>query len=123
MTETETPQAQSANPPVQQPLPNATAVLVLGILSILFGCCFSVVGVIMGIIALVLASKDMKLYRQNPDLYTNSSFSNLNAGRITAIIGLVIGVVVLIYTIVVFSSGEFFDQYKEMLEEVQNQQA
>lgn len=122
MTDIENQQTESANPPVQQPLPNATAVLVLGILSILFGCCFSIVGVIMGIIALVLANKDMKLYREQPDLYTNSSYSNLNAGRVTAIIGLVIGVILLIYTIVVFSSGGFFEQYKEMIQEMQKQQ-
>lgn len=119
MNEMENPQ-EPANPPVQQPLPNATAVLVLGILSILFGCCFSIVGVIMGIIAVVLANKDMKLYRENPDLYTQSSYNNLNAGRITAIIGLVIGAILLIYTIVLFSSGGFFEQYKEILEEMQS---
>lgn len=121
MTDMETPQTESANPPVQQPLPNATAVLVLGILSILFGCCFNVVGVIMGIIALVLAGKDMKLYRESPEVYTQSSYNNLNAGRITAIIGLVIGLIFLIYTIVLFTTGNFFEQYQEMLKEMQSQ--
>lgn len=69
-------------------LPNATAVLVLGILSIVGCCCYGILGVILGIIALVLASKDMKLYRGNPHTYTQKSYSNLNAGRICAIIGL-----------------------------------
>jgi hypothetical protein len=50
---------------VQPPLPNATAVLVLGILSIVV--CF-----ITGIIALVLANKDMALYNANPGAYSPS---------------------------------------------------
>src|SRR5690554_7567960 len=62
-------------------LPNATAVLILGILSIL-GCCFYFSGIVFGIIALVLASKDMKLYKQNPNAYSN--YSTLNIGRILA---------------------------------------
>ena len=41
-----------------QKLPNATAVLVLGILSIVTCCCYGVVGLILGIIALVLAKKE-----------------------------------------------------------------
>ncbi|WCM42883.1 DUF4190 domain-containing protein [Flavobacterium sp. CBA20B-1] len=74
-------------------LPNATAVLVLGILSII-GCCFYGIGVVFGIIALVLASKDMKLYKSNPNAYTN--YSTLNTGRILAIIGIVLFVVSII---------------------------
>ncbi|UUV21076.1 CCC motif membrane protein [Paenimyroides aestuarii] len=74
-------------------LPNATAVLVLGILSII-GCCFYGIGVVFGIIALVLASKDMKLYKSNPNAYTN--YSTLNTGRILAIIGIVLFIVSII---------------------------
>lgn len=71
----------------QQSLPNATAVLVLGIISIV-GCIFyGIVGLICGIIALVLAKKDRSLYSINPVAYTLSSYKNLNAGRICAIIG------------------------------------
>lgn len=70
-----------------QPLPNAVAVLVLGILSIVF-CVGYGVGVILGIIALVLANRDRKLYQLNPGLYSVSSYNNLNAGRTCAIIGL-----------------------------------
>ena len=67
----------------KRPLPNATAVLVLGILSI-------VVCTICGIIALVLANRDLKLYNENPDAYTEGSLSNLKAGKICAIIGVVL---------------------------------
>jgi len=81
-------------------LPNATAVLILGILSIL-GCCFYGSGIVFGIIALVLANKDMKLYKQNPNAYSN--YSNLNIGRILAIIGIVLFVISLISMIFVGS--------------------
>lgn len=75
----------------QQPqvaLPNATAVLILGIVGIITCCCWGGGG-ILSVIALVLASKDMKRYRANPFMYTKNSYNNLSAGRICAIIALV----------------------------------
>jgi len=72
----------------QIPLPNGTAVLVLGIISIVGCFCYSLPGVICGIIALILAGKDMKLYQANPNTYTPGSLSNLKSGRVCAIIGL-----------------------------------
>src|SRR5690554_7755036 len=81
-------------------LPNATAALILGILSIL-GCCFYFSGIVFGINALVLASKDMKLYKQNPNAYSN--YSTLNIARILAIIGIVLFAVSLIMTLVMGS--------------------
>lgn len=83
-------------------LPNATAVLVLGILSII-GCCFYGIGIIFGITALVLANKDIKLYKKNPEAYTN--YSTLNIGRTLAIIGIVLFVISIIVTLI---AGSFF---------------
>jgi hypothetical protein len=77
----------------KQKLPNATAVLILGILSIV-GCCFYAVGIIFSIIALVMAKKDKALYALNPDLYDN--YSNLKTGRILAIIGLILNIIYII---------------------------
>ena len=74
-------------PQSQQPLPNATAVLVLGILSLVLCFCYGIFGLVCGIIAMVLAKKDMALYNANPGFYTASSFSNVKAGRICGIIG------------------------------------
>lgn len=82
-------------------LPNATAVLVLGIVSILTCCCYGIVGLVFGIVALVLAQKDMKLYTANPELYKN--FSNLNVGRILAIIGVVMSALYLFVTIYMYA--------------------
>lgn len=80
-----------------QKLPNATAVLILGILSIVTCCCYGILGLILGIIALVLAKKDSALYKISPQSYTN--YSNLNIGRILAIIGIVLSAIYLLMTV------------------------
>lgn len=85
-----------------QKLPNATVVLVLGIISIISCCCYGFISIILSVVALILAKKDMQLYKTNPQAYTN--YSNLNTGRILAIIGLVLGILYLIYVIVLFST-------------------
>lgn len=77
----------------QQKLPNSTLILVFGIFSIL-GCCFYGIGFILGIVALVLASKATKLYKENPDMY--SGYQNVKTGKILAIIGIILGVLYLI---------------------------
>lgn len=81
-------------------LPNATPVLVLGIISIIGCFCYGIVGIICGIIALVLAKKDLTRYRQAPEQYTRGSYDNLNAGKVCAIIGLCLSVLFLAYVIV-----------------------
>jgi type IV secretory pathway VirB3-like protein len=110
---------------MQQALPNATAVLVLGILSIVSCCCFyGLVSVVLAIIAIVLSKKDKNLYNSNPAMYTESSLKNLNAGRICAIIGLVLSILVVLACIVfiaMFGIGILSDQeaMKEILMEMQ----
>lgn len=85
----------------QQGLPNATAALILGILSILLCWLYGILGIACGIIGLVLSNKDLKLYKENPGVYTKSSYNNSNAGRICSIIGLSLSALWLIYVIVV----------------------
>lgn len=95
---------QLSNPLEQQrSLPNATAVLVLGILSIVSCFCYGVIGLILGIIALVLASKDKRLFTAAPEMYTAASFKNLNAGRICAIIGMILSLLYLIFIVAVIA--------------------
>ncbi|NHN24358.1 DUF4190 domain-containing protein [Flavobacterium jejuense] len=84
-----------------QKLPNATVVLVLGIISILTCCCYGL-GLVLGVVGLVLSKKDLQLYKENPSAYSN--YSNLNIGRILSIIGIVLGGIYLIYIIVLFST-------------------
>jgi hypothetical protein len=91
---------------MQIALPNATAVLVLGILSIVTCCCYGVIGLIAAIVAIVLSKKDRVLYLNNTNAYTEGSFKNLNAGRICAIIGLILSLLVVIfYSVLFFTIG------------------
>jgi hypothetical protein len=85
---------QKYTEPVQENLPNSTPVLILGILSIILSWwLFSFLGMVLGIVALVLAGKDMTLYASEPARYTLNSYNNLKAGRTCAIIGLCVAVV------------------------------
>ncbi|RRJ90958.1 DUF4190 domain-containing protein [Paenimyroides tangerinum] len=104
---------QNDNFVVQQNLPNSTPVLVMGILSILTCCCYGV-GVVLSIIGLVLASKDLKLYNANPSQY--KSASTLNTGKILCIIGLILSILFLcwiFYIYVIFG----YDNYINYIEE------
>ena len=78
-------------------LPNGTAVLVLGIMSIVTCCCYGFVGLILGIIAVVLANKDLKIYQESPELYLN--YKNLSIGKVLGIIGIVLSSLFLIVVI------------------------
>jgi hypothetical protein len=90
MNETVQPSSQSsANIPKDQ-LPNSTAVLVMGILSIIFCWCWGLIGLILGIIGLILGAKSKKLYKEEPGRYSESSYKNLNAGYICALIGTIL---------------------------------
>jgi M penetrans paralogue family 26 len=82
---------------MQPALPNATAALVLGIISIPTCFCAGLIGLTAGIIAIVLGSKAIKLYRSNPSAYTISSYNNANAGKICGIIGTVLSALYLLY--------------------------
>jgi len=83
----------------QTALPNSTAVLVLGILSIVICWCYGIVGIILGIIALVLSKKANEEYKREPGKYTLSSYNNMKAGKVCAIIGLCISALMLLYVI------------------------
>lgn len=82
-------------------LPNATAVLVLGILFLVFCWYYGFLGLILGIVTVVLASNQRKLYRKNPEKYTESSFRNLNSGRICGIIAICLSSLVIVGWILV----------------------
>lgn len=91
----------------QQALPNATAILVLGILSIVFSLLFfcylipAFIGLALGIIALALSSGSSRRYKEAPQLYSTSSYNNFKAGKICAIIGLSLSALVFVFVIIV----------------------
>lgn len=83
-------------------LPNATATLVLGICSIV-GCIFyGLPGIACGIIAIVLHSKDKKVYLTDPEAY-RKSYGNSKAGLVTGIIGLSLSLLWVMYLVIVFA--------------------
>ena len=99
---------QSQQPPIlqtpigmQPTLPNATAALVLGIISIPTCFCYGIIGMACGIIAIILGSKAVKLYKENPGVYNPTSYNNANAGKICGIIGVVLSALFLLYIIIV----------------------
>ena len=110
---------QNYNQP-QIPLPNATAVLVLGILSIPACCCYGI-GLVPAIIALFLARAASKQYLAEPGRYLESSYKNLSTGNICAWIGLVISV---IYAILCIGYLYYFmtnPAFQERMQEIMRQ--
>jgi hypothetical protein len=96
------PQVQHAgNGNGQKALPYATAVLVLGILSIAGCILYGIPGLICGIIAIILHKKDKDLYESNPAVY-ELAYKNSRAGFICAIIGTIISALFFIFFIVYF---------------------
>ena len=84
-------------------LPNAVAVLVLGIISIVTCWLYAVPGLVCGIIAISLHQKDKAIHQTNPQLY-GDSFKMSNAGFICGIIGLGLSAIYLIF-VVLFLAG------------------
>lgn len=112
---------KNSESPIDAPihLPNATVVLTLGILSIVLCWCDGIPGMIMAIVALVLANRDLTLYADNPGKYSLNSYNNVKTGRTVAIIGLVLaGVFLFIILISLLFLGLNFALFPwEMLED------
>lgn len=92
-------------PAGQVTLPNSTGALVLGIIGLVFSIiCHPVtfiMGLIMSIIAVVLAGKAVALYNADPSLYKPANLSSAKAGKVMGIIGMVLAFVWLIVWILV----------------------
>lgn len=83
----------------QESLPNATLILILGIVSI-------VVCQPVGIAALIMGNNSIAQYHANPGRYSESSLSTVKAGKICGIIGIalmVLWIILLIAGVSVFS--------------------
>jgi hypothetical protein len=92
-------------------LPNATAVLVLGIVSIVGCFLWGIPGLACGIISLVLFRKDKMIYLSDPERY-RESFQMSNAGFICGIIGTSMsGICVLLILLSLVSGGGFNYRY------------
>lgn len=108
----------------QQKLPNSSTVLVLGILSLVGCMCYGILGLILGIVALVLAKKATEIHNQNPDEYVG--INNVKTGKILAIISIVLSLVfiaIMIYGISVIGWDALQDPelMQERMRELQGQ--
>ena len=102
----------------KQRLPNATLIIVFGIVSIVTFCCFGIFGLIFGLIALVMANSAIRKYKQEPELW--SGYENVKVGRILAIIGIAINLLYLARIIYVIATLGF-DNIWEMQQEIMEQ--
>lgn len=100
----------------KEKLPYAQSALILGISSIVTACCcWGVIGIILGIIGLVNANKAIRIHENDPDVF--DGINNAQTGRTTAIIGIVVGVLSMIWHIYILSSGEYqvlFEEFNSM---------
>ncbi len=110
----------------KQKLPKSQASLILGVISIVstFCCCFIPgPGIILGLIGMNSAKKAKVTHEANPDMY--EGINNANTGATLSKIGLIIGVLVLIwfaYRLATVDFDQIMEQYKEMMEQIQQNQ-
>ncbi|WP_077402901.1 CCC motif membrane protein [Cellulophaga omnivescoria] len=77
-------------------LPNEKLIYTLAILSCTLFC-FGGITIVFALISYILAKKSKKKYKQNPNAYTN--IAKIKKGKIIAIIGLIINLIVVGITI------------------------
>jgi hypothetical protein len=80
-----------------QKLPNSNGSFVLGIISLCVStvccCCYgSFAGVVTSIIGIVLGSKAIRTYQENPGMYSEKTYKKAKSGRTMSWIGLIISV-------------------------------
>lgn len=81
----------------EQKLPNVTAILVLGIASIVLCWCYGILGLLLSIVGLILSMSATKLYKANPEEYTN--YSSLKTAKTVNIVGLVLNILFIVFLI------------------------
>ncbi|MDO6675078.1 DUF4190 domain-containing protein [Tenacibaculum sp. 1B UA] len=106
----------------KQKLPNSTGVLVLGIISILGCCCYGFIGLILGVVALVLAKKATALYNESPDEY--DGINNVKVGKILAIIGVILSSLYIITMVgmILFFGWDALQDPELLREQLENMQ-
>ena len=74
---------------------NTTAVYILSIVGFLC-CCFYGIGFIASIIAFVIATKELKKYAENPELYSNGKA--MKTAKTVALVALIVSGLMAAYT-------------------------
>jgi sulfite exporter TauE/SafE len=98
----------------QQPLPGASTVLTMGIISVVGALvCCGPFAAIFSIIGLSKAKSAKQIYQENPGMY--SGYESLNTGRILSYVGLGLSLLMLVIVILYFGviiamiSSEHYD--------------
>ena len=91
-------------------LPADPTSLVLGIIALVFGiagcCCYGISAIIplgLSIWGLVMANKSLREYRENPEAYERSSYTNVNTARVINIIAVILNAITFLFFIIVFA--------------------
>jgi hypothetical protein len=85
----------------QQPLPGASTVLTMGIISVVGALvCCGPFAIIFSIIGLAKARSSKELYLQNPEIY--SGYESVTTGRILSYVGLGLSLLMLVIVILYF---------------------
>lgn len=93
---------------------SSSAGLVLGIVSAVSSitCCLFLVSIITGVIGIIVSAIALKNEKGNKSKHI--------IGLVLSIIGLAIGLIMLVSVIGTMNNPEFWEEYKKMLEEIQN---
>jgi hypothetical protein len=98
---------------IKETLPNSSGVLVMGIISIASFWLYGFIALILGIIALVLSGKSRRLYNANPERFSETSYKNIKIGRICAIVGISLSVIIIfIFFIAILFLGDLFGVFQ-----------
>lgn len=86
-------------PQPQRPdLPNATKILVMGILSLAISLG---VGIIFSIIGIVRSKESLAIHKDNPGVY--NGYGRVKTGRVLSIVGIFINILMIIYIVFLFT--------------------
>lgn len=103
----------------KQKLPYAQSSLIFGVISIITACCcLGLPGLIFGIIGLNNSKKALNIYQEDASQY--DGIGNANTGRITSIIGIVLGSIAVLQIIYAISTGtwqESIEMYQDLIEQ------
>ncbi|GGG15674.1 hypothetical protein GCM10011344_15320 [Dokdonia pacifica] len=107
-------------------LPADPLALVLGIIGIVVGvggCCVAsgitaVVPLVVSIVGIVTANKSLKIYKENPEKYSDATRSNVSVGKILNIISVVFnGLVVCMLIVFLILFGTLFYNIYDAIDE------
>jgi uncharacterized membrane protein len=86
---------------VKQPLPSAQSAYILGILAIVFALVTTLVGLILGIIAVLEGNRAIKIYEAEPQQYSTKDYENAKTGKLLGWISIGISSFIILLVILI----------------------